>query len=225
VKAALPLFPINAARQLYQLTPQFKTPTLHCHAAVSSYKIYISPETLLTNSYELALNIYESGYRPDFIVGIWRGGSPIGIAIHEMLSYLGVHADHVAIRATSYIGIGEQGHEVNVYGLDYLENKLEAHHQVLLVDDVFDSGNTLYSICSEIAVRCKKNSPHVKIATPYFKPSNNKTPLHPDFYLYSASDWLVFPHELQGLSLDEILQNKSALTPLASRFKNLIGKV
>ena len=43
-----------------------------------------------------------------------------------------------------------------------------------------------------------------KIATLYYKPANNKTDIVPDFYLHSTNEWIVFPHELEGLTLDEI---------------------
>ena len=49
----------------------------------------------------------------------------------------------------------------------------------------------------------------MKIATLYYKPDNNLTLMEPDYYLYETSKWLVFPHELVGLSLDEIIKNKS----------------
>lgn len=184
-------------------------------------KTYISAAALLTDSYELGLNIYESGYRPDFVVGIWRGGSPIGIAVHEILSYLGVEADHFAIRTSSYSHIGFQDDTIQVYGLDYLEQKLHADHQLLLVDDVFDSGRSLLKVSEEISIRCGSNTPHIKIATPYFKPRNNKTHLHPDFYLHTSDDWLVFPHELMGLNIEEAITHKIELQPLADRVRTL----
>ena len=48
----------------------------------------------------------------------------------------------------------------------------------------------------------------IKVATPFFKPQNNKTDKIPDYYLHETDKWLVFPHELQGLSMDEIKANK-----------------
>ena len=50
----------------------------------------------------LAWQVYESGFRPDYIVGVWRGGAPIGIAVQEFLDVLGVKSDHIAIRTSSY---------------------------------------------------------------------------------------------------------------------------
>ena len=40
-------------------------------------KIYISADELLIDSFKLAKKIYESGFQPQFIVGVWRGGAPV----------------------------------------------------------------------------------------------------------------------------------------------------
>ena len=68
-------------------------------------KTFIQADELLKDSFELAWQVYESGYRPDYIVGVWRGGAPIGIAVQEFLDVLGIDSDHIAIRTSSYSGI------------------------------------------------------------------------------------------------------------------------
>ena len=64
---------------------------------------------------------------------------------------------------------------------------------------------------------CKKNTPNIRIATPYYKPENNQTNRKPDYYLQETSKWIVFPHELTGLSLEEISSNKPALSELIEK--------
>ena len=71
-------------------------------------KLFINSDDLLKDSFQLAWNVYESGFKPDYIVGVWRGGAPIGIAVQEFLSYLGIKSDHVAIRTSYYSGIDEK---------------------------------------------------------------------------------------------------------------------
>ena len=71
-------------------------------------KLFINSDDLLKDSFQLAWNVYESGFKPDYIVGVWRGGAPIGIAVQEFLSVLGIKSDHVAIRTSHYIGINQQ---------------------------------------------------------------------------------------------------------------------
>ena len=65
---------------------------------------FITEEELLLDGYRLAVNIYNSGFEPSFIVGLWRGGSSVGIVVQECLQYLGVDANHISIR-TSYRGM------------------------------------------------------------------------------------------------------------------------
>ena len=54
-------------------------------------------------------------------------------------------------------------------------------------------------------------------ATPYFKPSNNQTTLKPNYFLHETDKWLVFPHELEGLSIDEIKKHKPELHDLIDK--------
>ena len=56
---------------------------------MSITKKYITADELLLDSFKLGVDIYNSGFRPNFIVGVWRGGTPVGIAIQEILAYLG----------------------------------------------------------------------------------------------------------------------------------------
>lgn len=57
-------------------------------------KHFISAQQLLEDSFKLAWKIYQSGYRPNYIVGVWRGGAPIGIAAQEFLDVPGIESDH-----------------------------------------------------------------------------------------------------------------------------------
>ena len=130
-------------------------------------KLYIRSEDLLKDSFQLAWNVYESGFKPNYIVGVWRGGAPIGIAVQEFLSVLGVKSDHVAIRTSYYSGIDAKKDSVQVYGLNYVIRKLESEDRLLIVDDVHDTGNSISQIITDLKKACKKNTPVIKIATPY----------------------------------------------------------
>jgi hypoxanthine phosphoribosyltransferase len=46
-------------------------------------KLFIQAGELLSDSFKLAWQVYESGYRPNYIIGVWRGGAPIGIAVQD----------------------------------------------------------------------------------------------------------------------------------------------
>jgi hypoxanthine phosphoribosyltransferase len=172
-------------------------------------KYFISADSLLRDSIELGLRVVRSGFRPSFLVGVWRGGAPIGIAVQEILEYNGIDCDHISIRTSSYHGIDQQSRTVRVHAIDYLVSVLNAEDSLLLIDDVFDSGRSLEAVIAELRRRCRRNLPErIRIATVYFKPSRNRSSLLPDYYVRATDQWLVFPHEVDGLTREEILANK-----------------
>ena len=185
-------------------------------------KLFIRANELLEDSFNLAWKIFESGYKPNYIIGVWRGGAPVGIAVQEFLSVLGIKSDHIAIRTSYYSGINERNETVQVYGLNYVIKKLESEDRLLVVDDVHDTGNSINQIISDLRKACKKNSPEIKIATPYFKPNKNETKTKPDFFIHETDKWLVFPHELEGLTVEEIKENKPELRNLIEQIKSKI---
>lgn len=186
-------------------------------------KTYISAQQLLNDSQHLALQILDSGFRPDLIVGIWRGGTPVAIALQEVFDFAGIATDHIAIRTHSYYGIGQQG-KVTVDGLEYVEHQLSPDMKMLLVDDIFDTGRSIEAIFEALESIPGKELPEIRIAAPWFKPANNLTSRIPDYYLHETDEWIVFPHELQGLSRQELEQEKPGIASLRERFLALLEK-
>ena len=167
-------------------------------------KHIFTAQDLLDDSFRLGLEILEHGFEPTMIIAIWRGGTPVGMAVQEILAYCGIDADHIAIRTSSYSGIDKRG-AVAVHGLNYVIKKICHDDRVLIVDDVFDTGNTIVAVIDEIRKRARDNAPDdIRVAVPWFKPERNQTDIAPDFYLHETSDWLVFPHELDGVSDEEL---------------------
>ncbi len=183
-------------------------------------KIFITATSLLQDSIRLAAKIHRSGFVPDFIVGIWRGGTPVGIAIQEYFEYVGIEADHIAVRTSAYTGIGQRARTIRVHGLHYIIEEANAGNSLLIVDDVFDSGHSIEALIKELSSKMRLNMPgKVRIATPWYKPGNNQTRLVPDYYLHETDQWIVFPHELVGLTLDEIATGKTELQPILDLLK------
>ena len=54
----------------------------------------------------------------------------------------------------------------------------------------------------------------LKVACTWYKPGNNKTGIAPDYYIHETDKWLVFPHELAGLTIDEIKAGKEDLSQI-----------
>jgi hypoxanthine phosphoribosyltransferase len=168
-------------------------------------KVYISAQQLLEESFLLGSKILDSGFRPTMIMAIWRGGTPVGMAVQELLCYFGVDADHIAIRTSSYRGIGQQDAHVRVLGLDYIVDKICHDDRLLIVDDVFDSGKSIAAVMAELGRKTRANMPgDVRIAVPWFKPARNRTSLVPDYWNHETDEWLVFPHEVLGLNDEEL---------------------
>ena len=183
---------------------------------------YVTETELLHDAYRLGVAIAESGFRPTFIVGLWRGGSAVGIYVQECLQRLGIETDHIAVR-TSYRGLpgyasGGPEREVRVHGTQYLLERLGHEDGLLIVDDVFGSGATMRAVTERLAHRLKRNQPRtVRTAAIWHRPGPDLVgggrPA-PDYRVHETGDWLVMPYELAGLSLEEIRTHKPWLVPI-----------
>ncbi|MEJ2299717.1 MAG: phosphoribosyltransferase family protein [Woeseiaceae bacterium] len=183
---------------------------------------FIGADALLRDSFQLAANVFEAGFKPDFLVGLLRGGSAVGIAVQEGLDYFGVATDHIAIR-TSYTGARgydqmiREGENIRVHGLQYLLENLSSHHSMLIVDDVYSTGSSVNAVIHQLAKKTRRNLPRdIRIATVWFRPSE-KTLRTPDYFVHETSDWLVLPYELSGFSIAELKKNRPRMADLLDR--------
>ena len=188
-------------------------------------KKYIREKVLIQDSFKLAIKIFNSEFKPDFLVGLWRGGSTVGIYVQECLQHLGVQTDHISIR-TSYRGEPDyqerikKGREIRVHGLQYLLENLNHDQKLLIVDDVYGSGSSVNAVIKQLSERLKKNMPsNYKVAAPWYKPSKNTSGRVPDFYVHETDEWLVLPYELVGLDTNEIASNKPGVSEILSSIK------
>jgi hypoxanthine phosphoribosyltransferase len=183
---------------------------------------FVAADDLLLDSFRLAANIYEADYQPDFLVGLWRGGSAVGIAVQEGLDYFGTKTDHIAIR-TSYTGapgysqmVSKAG-SIRVHGLQYLLENLCSHHSMLIVDDVYSTGSSVSAVITQLARKTRRNLPQdIRIATVWYRPTE-KTLRIPDYFVHETSDWLVLPYELSGFTIDELRKNRPEMAGLFDR--------
>jgi hypoxanthine phosphoribosyltransferase len=175
-------------------------------------KRFITAQELLEDSFRVAAKVFEDGFRPQFIVGIWRGGAPIGIAVQEYFDFKKVETDHIAVRTSSYYGINQQSKEIKVHGLHYIIENANSGDGLLIVDDVFDSGRSINALIKQLKENMRNNMPEdVRVACPWYKPQNSKVDFAPDYFIHTSEEWLVFPHELSGLTADEIINGKKDL--------------
>ncbi|MCS7110631.1 MAG: phosphoribosyltransferase [Ignisphaera sp.] len=134
-------------------------------------------------SIELSLRIRSSGYIPEAIVAILRGGYIIAKLVSD---YLGI-TDISTVEIKFYRGVGEKGEKPIVSSPITHDLK---DRNVLIVDDVADSGRTL-----QVAIDVAKlhGARHIKTATLYIKPWSITMP---DYYVGETSSWIVFPWEI-----------------------------
>lgn len=183
---------------------------------------FIAADDLLRDSFQLAANIFEADFKPDFLVGLWRGGSAVGIAVQEGLDYFGVKTDHIAIR-TSYTGAARYAQMVStadsirVHGMQYLLETLCSQHSLLIVDDVYSTGSSVSAVINQLASRTRRNLPReIRTATVWYRPTD-KTVRMPDYFVHQTEDWLVLPYELSGFSVDELRENRPEMSELLKR--------
>lgn len=191
-------------------------------------KRFVAADDLLTDSFELAANIVASEFRPDFVVGLWRGGSAVGIAVQEGLEFLGIETDHIAIRtsyrgAPSYTEMVSKADAIRVHGLQYLLENLCAHHSLLIVDDVYSTGSSVKAVIDQLAQKTRRNLPHdIRIATVWYRPTT-RTRRVPDYFVHETTDWLVLPYELSGLTVSELRVHRPELSDIIDRLEAIVG--
>jgi uncharacterized protein len=101
-------------------------------------KIYKSWQEVDANCMHLALNILKSDWRPDYIVGLTRGGLTPGVLLSHKLA-VPMHTLKVQLRDD------EQDCEMNCWmPEDVVDGK-----NILIVDDINDTGETLAWIRSD----------------------------------------------------------------------------
>jgi len=130
----------------------------------------------------LALSIRKSGFKPELIVGVSRGGWAPGRILSDLLEN-----PHTAnIKVEFYVGIGKTGRKPIV--TQPISEDISKKH-VLLVDDVADTGESLRVALDHVQ---EKGAGLVKTATVYYKPHST---FKPDFFASTTSNWIIFPWE------------------------------
>ena len=172
----------------------------------------------------------KQGFSPDFLVGLWRGGSAVGIAVQEGLDYLGIKTDHIAIR-TSYQGRrqlpGNGRAKPTPFACMDCSTCLKTwlrHHSLLIVDDVYSTGSSVKAVIDQLALKTRRNMPKdIRVASVWFRPTD-RTLLTPDYFVHETRDWLALPYELNGMSLDELRQHRPELLGVIDRLEPLMEK-
>lgn len=136
-------------------------------------------------THQFSRHISESAQSFDCIVAIAKGGLTIA---HLM-------GNDLQLPVTSFtVSTYKHMQQVDTPELQFAVAPEVAGKNILVVDDIADSGETLL-----FADRYLKNLPHgapasIKTATLFLKPSCKVTP---DFWLEEVTQWVIFPFELK----------------------------
>jgi len=174
-------------------------------------KHYLSANEYLRDIWQLAAAIRRSGWKPDALIALWRGGAPVGVAVHEFFDATGWQVEHIPLKCASYTGIGQNDAAVCFTLGEAVFGALKKGEKVLVVDDVFDTGKT----AAAVRERIEKTGAEMRLACVYWKPQKNRTTLKPDYFVRDVGpDWIVFPHEIAGLTKEEIVRKDPILAAL-----------
>ncbi len=144
---------------------------------------------------------------PDNVIVLARGGLLVGLPICKELKKYAEKKNTkppelFPVVSRYYTAEGKTLEKPEFFGLDDLIESIQGKN-ALIIDDVFDTGNTAHSLVE--ALRDRKDL-EIKTATPFYKPGRSE---HPDMekfliYLYTTNAWLVFPHEKADFKAEEL---------------------
>jgi len=133
---------------------------------------------------KLAENVRKSGFKPDVIVGVSRGGWIPARIMSDLLETPKL----ANVTAEFYVGIAETKTEpVITQPVSFPVRR----RKVLVVDDLVDTGKSLKLVNSHLK---SQGASEVRIATIYRKPWSVTVP---HYYIEETCCWIVFPWELK----------------------------
>lgn len=162
---------------------------------------HIDPDAFLLDTIALGKKIYDTGFRPKHAISIWRGGTPVGLGVDAYFRSQGIYMNHTSVATESYKGIGLQ-EEVIVKGLEHVIKVVCPEDELLIVDDVYETGKTIQKIVETLRTRARKNAPErILVATVHSKPAKHHYTELPLVCLHEVAEdtWIDYPHELADL--------------------------
>ena len=140
-------------------------------------------ERIHMESLQLSSKILQSGYYPDVVIGVLRGGYIIARLVTDVIQV----EDLGVVEVKFYKGIGERAERPII--TQPLTTDVRGK-KVLIIDDVVDSGRTLQVVSEQVRLRGAKD---VKSAALYYKP---KSIIKPDYFIVETEAWVFFPWEI-----------------------------
>jgi uncharacterized protein len=152
---------------------------------------YVAPswDDVYSMMIELARQIKGSGYSPQVIVGVSRGGWPPARIMSDLLE--NPNLANMKVEFYKNIGVTARKPKITQPVTSEVVGK-----RVLVVDDVADSGHSLRVTMKHLR---RKGAPEIRVCTLYLKP---KSIFKPDYYARTTPKWVIFPWErLEAVNL------------------------
>ena len=165
-------------------------------------------------SFQLYMKIKMSGFRPDIMAGVSRGGLVPARILSDLFLAEQQKVTLAIMQVGFYSGIDKTEKEPIIY------QDLPGHiygRKVLLIDDVADSGVSL-----DFALRYlqMKKPSEILVGTLYHKPWSS---FKPNFFIENTSSWIVFPHERMEFMAEQFRGKNMSIDEARKYFISEVG--
>lgn len=144
--------------------------------------LILNYEEMTEAIFQLAKKINQSEIKFDRLVVLSKGGWVIARILIDFLRIKNISS----LGLKTYAGVNQKRNNIELY--QEIPNSLE-NENILLVDDVADSGVSLQHACHYLSAKKIKN---IKTVTLFYK---KKSVIKPDFFMFETNKWVVFPFE------------------------------
>jgi hypoxanthine phosphoribosyltransferase len=154
----------------------------------SNLKLLIDKEQIKTRVAEVGRDIQRDYQNKDLvIVMVLKGAICI---VSDLIREIDLPLNLEAVQCSSYGQKGKKRGELTIHGID----RLNVHNRdVLVVDDIFDSGNTMKTLCQKIAGQKPRS---IKSLAFLSKNVKHVPDFKPDYVLFDIEDEFVVGYGL-----------------------------
>lgn len=185
-------------------------------------KEFLPYETVRNDALKIAHKIFQDGFIPDVIYASLRGGAYMANVISEYFKILASKEKfhpvlYAGVVARSYSDVANHT-KVFIDGWTYPPQNLRPGDKILLIDDIFDSGNTINCLVKELMNSRGIPREDIKVVVhdyKYFTYYKEQLEIQPDYWCRrfditkpEENRWIHYmSHELVGLSNEELEEN------------------
>lgn len=182
-------------------------------------KVFLTGREDFDLSRKLVQIIYKDGFFPNVVIGIWKGGTPAAITIHDSFKALARFHGFPEPRYHNAVKVEADGH-VEVKNLDPLFAEIHDRDNILVVGNVFRDGTTLDAIIRGIRSNGRKGL-DVRDAVQVYRPLEPGA-RKPAYHAMETEAHVVFPYQMDHLSDEEIEQHRSEIAGFLLREQEIV---